>query len=384
MLAPRTMADPSPPSIRVGDEFVVHALRIAHGGHCIAHHEGRTVFVRHTLPGEQVRVRVTDVSRKIVRADAFEILQPSEDRVVAPCRWAGPDACGGCDFQHVRIATQRALKTEVLNTSLVRFGGVAPDDPVVSTATVEELPGFSDGLRWRSRITWSTDDSGRTGLRKYRSHEVVPVDHCLIADAQIDQPQGQVHARHTRKVRHRTWVMPRDTFWQVHPALPEALVDTMLTFGQPQLQERWWDLYAGAGLLAAFLGEAVGPGGAVDAVEDDSGAVALAVTSLADLPWVTPQRADVRRWLRSQEPKGGVDGIVLDPPRSGAGPELMAALVARRPQRIVYVACDPVALARDVRAAGEAGFSLTRIRAFDAFPMTHHFETVALLEPRRT
>ncbi len=370
--------------LRVGQEVEVDVLRVAHGGHCIAHFGGRTLFVRHALPGERVLARITQVSRKIVRADAIRVLWPSPSRVEAPCRWAAPGACGGCDLQHVLPAAQRDWKTEVLRSSLARFAGLDPELPPVGTCSVEQLPGSADGLHWMTRVRWATAADGTRGLRGHRSHEVVPVDHCLIAEERIDSPDTHAAPTTVRQVRHRRWEVPAPVFWQVHHALPEALVGEVLDQGRPEAGETWWDLFSGAGLMAAFLGEAVGAGGAVVAVESDAAAVGCGEEALADLPMVQFVRADVDAWIHDR-PSGDATsapaGIVVDPPRSGAGEGLMCRLLAVRPSRLVYVACDPVALARDARVAMTCGYRLERLRAFDAFPMTHHFESVALFVP---
>ena len=147
---------------------------VAHGGHCVARHEGRVVFVRHTLPGERVVVRVTeDRHPGFCRADAIEILEASPDRVERPCPYSGPGRCGGCDWQHVDPAAQRALKAAVVREQLARLAGL-PDVDV----TVEELPGGP--LRWRSRARFAVDRSGAAGLRRHRSHDVVVLDDCPI------------------------------------------------------------------------------------------------------------------------------------------------------------------------------------------------------------
>lgn len=372
------------PDLRVGHEVEVDVLRIAHGGHCIAHVDGRTLFVRHALPGERVVARITQVSRKIVRADAIRVLRPSASRVEAPCRWAGPGACGGCDLQHVLPAAQCDWKTEVLRSSLARFAGLDPALPPVGTCSVEPLPGRTDGLRWMTRVRWATAADGTRGLHGHRSHDIVPVDHCLIAEEQIDSPDTRGASARMREVRHRRWQVPPSVFWQVHHALPEALVGEVLDQGGPEPGETWWDLFSGAGLIAAFLGEAVGAGGSVVAVESDAAAVRCGEKALVDLPMVQFVRADVGAWVRDRpsiDPTSAPAGIVVDPPRSGAGEELMGRLLALRPSRLVYVACDPVALARDARVAMACGYRLERLRAFDAFPMTHHFESIALFVP---
>ncbi len=366
-------------TLRSGDEFTVEVKGMAHGGHAIAHHAGRTLLVRHAIPGERVRVRVTEASRKVVRADAIEVLEPSPLRVAPPCRFAGPGACGGCDFQHIALGAQRSFKEEVLRSSLIRFGGLGQHEVDRLDTRVHALPGRPDGLRWMTRVGWAQDATGNRGLRRHRSHDVVPIDHCLLAPAEIDSPSTPIPAAASeRRVRDRTWDVTG--FWQVHPALPEALVDAVLQAGAVQPGESWWDLYSGAGLFAAFLGESVGPSGAVLAVESAAASVSSGRRALADLPQVSWIQADVATWIDGGD-HAAPDGVVLDPPRSGAGEAVIDALTSAGIPRVVYVACDPVALGRDLRVAAANGYAVESLRAFDAFPMTHHFETVAHLTP---
>jgi tRNA/tmRNA/rRNA uracil-C5-methylase (TrmA/RlmC/RlmD family) len=158
----------------VGTEFEVTVGPVAHGGHFVARHEGRVVFVRHTLPGERVVVRVTeDRHAGYCRADAIEVREASPHRIERPCPYSGPGRCGGCDWQHVAPEEQRRLKAAVVREQLGRLAGL--DDVAV---TVEELPGGP--LRWRSRARFAVDRSGAPGLRRHRSHDVVVLGDCPI------------------------------------------------------------------------------------------------------------------------------------------------------------------------------------------------------------
>ena len=145
----RAGSRPAKTPVHVGDEAIVDIGPIAHGGHFIAHLSGHTVFVRHALPGERARISITDVSSKIVRADAVEILEPSPDRVPAPCAWARPGGCGGCDFQHVERSAQLALKGQVVRDALERHAGLPGID-----VRVEALDDDGSGLHWRTRVMW--------------------------------------------------------------------------------------------------------------------------------------------------------------------------------------------------------------------------------------
>src|SRR3954471_499107 len=162
-----------------GTDFEVTVGPVAHGGHCVARHEGRVVFVRHTLPGERVVVRVTeDRHPGFCRADAIEVLEASPARIDRPCPYSGPGRCGGCDWQHVDPAEQRRLKAAVVGEQLARLGGTDADDPLLRDLVVEELPGGP--LRWRSRARFAVDRTGAPGLRRHRSHDVVVLDDCPI------------------------------------------------------------------------------------------------------------------------------------------------------------------------------------------------------------
>ena len=248
---------------------------VAHGGHCVLRQEdGPVVFVRHTLPGERVVVEITEGAEgdRFWRGDAVEVLEASPDRVEAPCRFAGPGLCGGCDLQHVRLPAQRALKAGVVREQMVRLAGLEVD------VEVEAVPGDVDGLRWRTRQRYVDLGDGRRGMRQHRSHEVVEIDDCLI------DGRGRVSEAELHTVRGVEFSVAPGGFWQVHPGAAEVLVETVLAGLEPQSGDRVLDLYAGVGLFARFVGEAVGRSGAVGLVEGDRTAVSHARTNLATLP----------------------------------------------------------------------------------------------------
>jgi len=364
---------------------------VAHGGHCVARHDGRVVFVRHALPGERVRAVVDeDTGGGFCRADAVAVLAASPDRVAAPCTWARAGGCGGCDLQHVAPPAQRGWKAQVLAEQLRRLAGVHRD------VEVEELPGGP--LGWRTRVRLAVDDEGRAGLRAHRSHDVLAVADCPLAPPGALAPVlgqrfapgevevvvdagGAVHAGDdepvTVRAAGREWRLSPGVFWQVHPALPEVLAQVVGEWATAPRGGTAWDLYGGVGLFAAVLAEQVGPDGSVTVVESARAAVDDGRAALADLPQVGWRVGRVEKVLVGLP--GPPDVVVADPPRKGLGRAVVDALAAHGPERVVYVACDPAALARDVAFFAERGYTLAELRAFDAFPMTHHMECVALL-----
>lgn len=370
------------PAFAVGDRVEATIGPVAHGGHMVARvpsgDASVVVFVRHALPGERVVVEITDVAKRFFRGDAVEVLEASPDRVPAPCVLAHPGGCGGCDFQHASLPAQRTLKAAVVAEQLKRLAGLDVD------VRVEQVPGSDDGLRWRSRMQYVGLPNGDYGLRKNHSHEVVTVHDCLIAapDARVvlvgQPPEGDTI---TETVRDRAFDVAGDGFWQVHPGAPETLVRTVLEMLDPKPGERAMDLYAGVGLFSAFLAEAVTATGSVISVEGDRRASDLAKGNLRDLRQVKTKAGRVDRVLKELDTMADV--VVLDPPREGARKDVVSAVVDLAPRAIAYVACDPAALARDLGYFAERGYSLTSLRAFDLFPMTHHVECVALIERAR-
>ncbi|MDZ5661972.1 RsmD family RNA methyltransferase [Nocardioides sp. S-58] len=387
---------------RVGERFEAEVGPVAHGGHCVARlpePESRVVFVRHAIPGERVVLEVTEGTDgdRFWRADAVEVVESSPHRVVPPCPYAGPGLCGGCDFQHVALPAQRDLKTTVVREQLVRLGRLDPASELVSGLQVEAVPVAGrpdDGLRWRTRQRYAVLPDGRPAMRGHRSHHLVPVDDCLIAveearprpgvepGRQGEWSPGEPEAMTSHDVTIGSSTVPfsvdSDGFWQVHPEAPGALVGAVLDLLRPAPGERALDLYAGVGLFARFVGEATAA--RVVAVEADRTACQHARANLAGLERAAVECGPTDKVLRAglDEP---FDLVVLDPPREGAKRIVVEQVVDRRPRAVAYVACDPAALGRDVAIFAEHGYALTAIRAFDLFPMTHHVECVALLEP---
>lgn len=386
---------------------------VAHGGHCVARmDDGRVVFVRHTLPGERVRVRVTETGPKFWRADAVEVLDPSPDRVPSVWPQAGPGGVGGGELAHVRLDAQRAWKSAVLTEQLARLARIDREVPV------EGMAG-DDGLGWRTRVSFVADAEGRLGMRRFRSHDVVALESMplmseelaalglldrrwpagavvdavapaggdtpvVLVDGQpFDLRRGRVDPRPNARNAVREVVgdwqyrVAAAGFWQVHRQAPGTLVDAVLS-GAGEARTVL-DLFSGAGLFSLPLADRVGESGRVIAVEGDARAVKDARRNAHDRPQIELHQGDVAQVLGSLGSAGAVDAVVLDPPRVGAGREVVRSVAALAPARIVYVACDPAALARDVAYLVDEGYTLGDVRGYDLFPMTHHVEAVAVL-----
>lgn len=408
-----------------GDVLELTIGEAVHGGWCVARPDdaggpgeraGLVIFVRHALPGERVRAVITQTTAKFARADAAEIIVAAPERVSPPCPQARPGGCGGCDWQHASLPAQRAFKALIIGQQLRRIAGLERE------VTVEALPGDAGGLGWRTRVRFAVGKDGAAGLYKHRSHELVRVGDCLIAHPlvteagvtrkqwrgarSVDVAVAPVSAERailvqgggrpesgqrflTQRAAGRDWRVAAAGFWQVHPGAADVLTEAVLAALAPAPGETAVDLFCGAGLFAGVLAQAVGPGGTVIAVEQDAAAVRDARHNLRLTPWARVHRGDATQVL-GQIGLAGAAIVVLDPPRTGLDRALIEVLcgspaagqgAAAGLRRIAYVSCDPATLARDVAVFMRHGWQLDGLRAFDAFPMTHHVECLATLTP---
>ena len=366
----------------------LHIDSLAHGGAGVGRHQGQVAFCPGGVPGDTVDARVTaDRGRFLeVAVEALEVVSPL--RVDPSCPVFG--RCGGCDWQMIDLAGQRAAKADIVRSQLRHLGGI--DDP-----PVDDTLGVGPGFRYRNRIDLRVSE-GRPALFEVGSHRPVAVEDCplvvepigeriarldpgpevdrvtirasIATGEVVEMPrrrgrweQGRLH----EIVAGRRFQVTDRAFFQVNTAGAAALVELVsrLAVGAGEIL---LDGYAGGGLFAATVGARAGR---VVAVESDRRAV-------EDLRANVPGAEIVARPFESFAPPR-VDVAVVDPPRSGLGRAGVDTVVAARPGRLAYVSCDPASLARDLRMLVERGFRLETVTPVDMFPQTHHVEAVALL-----
>ena len=381
--------------------------KVAHGGIFVARHEGRVVFVSHVLPGEKATVKVfEDAGKGFCRAEPVKILEASSDRVTHFWKEAGVGGAGGAEFGHINLKRQRELKADVLEEALERFSGLK------KRVEVEAAPGDDEnnGLAYRTRVQLHVDEAGNVGPYRERSHEVVRVKKLPLAVEDIQELEfqnrnyqsvskievsasstGQVQWQIDKKLQGderlieraggRTFRISGGGFWQVHKRAPEVLTSAVNDFVAAagiDLAANNLDLYGGVGLFTGTLAAKFGSELKMTTVESFRQATDDAALNLRDLSNVTAVCEPVERFLNKHKDEKGDATIVLDPPRAGAGAKVIEKLIALKPKHIVYIACDPIALARDLKPLLEE-FDLAGIRAFDLFPHTHHVEVIASL-----
>lgn len=385
-------------------ELTLVAEAPANGGSCVARHDGRVIFVRYALPGERVRARITAERGSYWHAETVEVLEPADGRVPSLCPIAGVDGAGCCDLAFADPAVARGLKGEVVSNQLARLGGH-------QWQGAAEPLGDDGATGWRSRVRLEVGADGRAGFHRYHSAELVtdlrcgqlpagmikglaeqtwrPGDHLhvvadddgvrhVVATGRGHRPnvvEGDYHA--TQWVGRRRWQVPVTSFWQAHRRAAALYSDLVAQWAQAGAGMTAWDLYGGAGIFAAALAEAVGESGKVISADTSRAATGAARVALADLPQVSVRTDSVRRVLA--DAPTGADVAVLDPPRAGAGREVIEALAAAGVPRIVHIGCEAASFARDIGLYRDHGYGVEQIRVFDAFPLTHHVECVALL-----
>ena len=390
--------------LEVGQVIELVIGPVAHGGHFVARHNGQVIFVRHGITNELVKIKITAVSSKIAHADVIEVLTAAPSRVSAPCQYAGK--CGGCDFQHIDLATQRKLKAEIIKEQFMRIGKIDLSLPGFNLEVIEVEP--SDGLHWRTRMDFAVSPDGKIGFFGARSNEVVEISQCLIADERMNVSELAARSwksdarvevavsstsevsvmRSGRSISGPTQIVEQvggnsfkispEAFWQSHKSAPVTLVKAALAQLGVKSNDHVCDLYSGVGLFAAAILKELGEQGFITLIESDKSAVAdsrrvfLNKSNVKILQGLVAQQLPIVK---------RADLILLDPPRTGAGEVVIKQLIKLKPRKIVYVACDPAALARDSKTLIDAGYKLDHISAYDLFPMTQHIECVAGFSP---
>ncbi len=421
-----------------GDDVELEITNVAHGGVFVARFEGRVVFVPDTMPGERIRARITDtIHDRFWRADAVSVIEAAPER--QPHLWSAASIerppsrrAGGAEFGHIRLDHQRELKRRVIVDSLARMAKIDRDVTVEPAgAAVEGVEAESaDGSGWRTRVRLQVNPDGAFGPFASRSHHVVEVDdlplatarvadstpfgqrfpgaesidvvattggtaHVLVNDAPVKRGRRSIRPRHRpmpvrERVGEREFQLDAHGFWQVHRLAAATLTEAVQSAVDEALfdpRAANLDLYGGVGLLAAALGDRFGSTVRITSVEGDETATDYAAENLSEWIGASAVTERVERFVSTlaadaspaERSRLKAATVILDPPRSGAGRAVVDAIAELSPAQVVYVACDPVALARDLATFAGHGYELGALRAFDLFPNTHHVEAVATL-----
>lgn len=388
------------PQLLVGDAVELALTDVAHGGKAVGRAHGRVVFVPFGITDERVEARLTRLRKKFAEAEITRIVQPSTDRVSPECPYFG--TCGGCQFQHIAYSRQLELKRKVVSDTLERVGGFTglPVHPTIASP----LP-----YGYRNHTRFLVGPDGSLGYADWRENRFLRVDTCPIAHPEIDRalagmqgrgrPGEHVRVRYSETTGECSIVAPSapdssdqpitltyellghafqvspDSFFQANTRQAETLIRAVLEQLGAVEGKRVLDVYCGVGLYTRFIAERAGE---TVGIEESPSAVADALVNLAGLP-AQVLEGGAERLL--PELPGRFEGVVLNPPRTGCAPAVLRALLAKQPERIVYVSCDPATLARDLKTLCAPGrYAVTNVQPIDMFPQTYHIEAVVTLQ----
>ena len=363
--------------------------KIAAGGAGLARIDGKTAFIERAAAGETILCRISAVHNSYVQAELLEIIEASPDRVQPACAFYGK--CGGCNLQHLNYDAQLAAKTAILKEAFIRIGRFDPPQPIV-------VP--SEPWEYRNRMQFHYDESGvYWGLKARKSHEIIPVSDCPIADPVI---RALMHKQYTMPGKNRFSVYARNglilsentvsrgkiailgrdicldatMFFQSNAAMLEKLIIDLKKIAEScNTNLPMADIYCGVGTFAAFIGELFPH---VDLVEEHKAALALARENLSQHVSAAFYAQTCEQWIQKNPLYCGF--MIADPPRQGFKPDLARKLAQDGPPVLAYISCDPATLARDSKILLEGDYSLNEVRFYDFYPQTSHIESLAIFK----
>jgi len=389
----------------IGKEATVVIDDLAYGGAGVGRLDGLAVFVRGALPGETVRVQLSEVRKRYAKGVVAEVLEAAPERVLPACPLAAQ--CPGCVYQHLSYAAEVQAKQRQCRELLVRLGGLQAL-PEIALIPAPEESGY------RNKVILHVDAQGRTGYVGHDHQTILPVADCPLAVAPIRTAMGSVAAqagaypqgdtltfrwtpadgvRHwqgqaapsawlTEEVAGQCWQVPAGAFWQVNvPATPllRAEVVRMVAACRPK---NLMDLYCGSGFFSLALAPQVEYVLGVEWVGEAVRAARHNALRQKQQNAVFAQGDAGRIYPEAQAKVSGHETMVLvDPPRSGLSVRLREALLRPDgPRQILYVSCAADTLARDCRMLCAQSYGIREITVLDMFPRTAHFESLVLLE----
>ncbi|WP_258313481.1 23S rRNA (uracil(1939)-C(5))-methyltransferase RlmD [Paenibacillus sp. tmac-D7] len=454
------------------EDYIAEIVGLGHDGEGVGRVNGFTLFVQGALPGEKVRVKVVKLKKQYGYAKLLDILEPSADRVDAPCPIY--KQCGGCQLQHMSYEAQLRWKRQLVADNLERIGKLAvagPGDAAGEGILVHPTIGMDDPWRYRNKAQVPIGHGGPdmeggliAGFYAQGSHRIIDMEACLIQHEQNDdvvravkrvagelgiraynEETGRGMLRHVvarygfntgeimvvlitngESIPHRDelvglireavpgvtsicqnvntqqtnvifgdrtlvlwgrdviydtigdvrFAISARSFYQVNPVQTEVLYRKALDFAALTGEEVVIDAYCGIGTISLFLAQRARNVYGVEIVGEaiDDARANAALNGIRNVQFETGAAEVVIPAWRQQ----GIapDVIVVDPPRKGCDAALLETILEMRPERVVYVSCNPSTLARDLRVLEDGGYRTVEVQPVDMFPHTVHVECV--------
>ncbi len=395
---------------KTGDQVETTVEKIAFGGEGVGRIGGWVLFVPFAAEGDKLRVRITSVKKNYGRGVISEILSPSPFRVHPRCSHFA--RCGGCHYQHISYDRQLLIKRTQVLDAFERIGRLA-------SAPVHQCIACEPRYHYRGKAEFHAGfERGRPvlGFMTPAGSRPIDIDRCEILDDSINRAYSEFRARVqeeklrpsreelvfwsdqdsgspkecpkkesgapkmvSRQAKGRTFLVPYSGFFQANLRLIDSLVDTVMNCGQPGEKETVVDCFSGSGLFSLFAADRCCRVYGVEIDPDAVGCAALNARAAGSSNAIF--EAGPVETVLSKFKKEGVkpDLIIVDPPRTGCGQAVIAAIIDLSPERLVYVSCDPGTQARDIARLVQSGFCLDRVQPIDMFPQTKHIEIVASL-----
>lgn len=408
-------------AVRVGDILTLSIEKLVHGGLGFSHYGTRACFVANAIPGETAAVRIERVHAHYLSGTAVDVISASLYRVQPRCSFVV--VCGGCHWQHISYEHQLFWKAHIVRESIARIAGIRDSDVPLPLPCPEPF-------HYRTRAVMQVSGQ-EIGYFKEKTHELVPVADCPVLALPLSRAIGvcrrtlhdtpafaqALKRLHILLIRHTGAVLvlagrspkgsgkyilledslelapfdgdahedvegllfKRDTenFYQINDQQNRALIRLVIEYSAPVPGDEILELYCGSGNFSLFLGSA---GASVIGVESNASAVAEARDNAA-MNGITSCRfvcSDVAR-LDPSFFRKRYRAVLINPPRTGCPQHVLAQIGDARPERIVYVSCNPSTLGRDIKELCSRGYKLERIQPVDLFPQTWHVETVVRL-----
>jgi len=384
-------------SPQASSEILVKIEKIVSGGLGLARHEGRVIFVPFAAPGDFLKVRITSQEKNFATAEIVEIVESGSGRQTPPCPYYG--RCGGCNLQHLETSVQLVQKDSIVHDNLMRLFAKKCGREAEVEAALRPIKPSPKSWRYRNRIQ-PNYDQGRLGFYERSSHHLIDIQDCLIAEESLGQAlasvkkeliekkstAGRLEIRINQDLKTETFMMEDSPegfgFAQVNRYQNEELIASVLSLASPNEHSRIFDLYGGSGNFTFPLSEKFNhPLISVELSTKLAKKMKAEIEKHRKQKQILSIAADVELYLKRTELKKD-DVVLLDPPRIGASELTMRSLAFAGPKQIIYISCDPAALARDLerfyRFCGESQkrYKITQIQPFEMFPQTDHIETI--------
>lgn len=409
-------------SDKAAPTYEVTIEKLVYGGSGFARHEGKVVFVPYAAPGDRLRVRTVEEKKTYRRAAITEMLQPGSGRMPPQCRHFAQ--CGGCDWQHLEYSAQVAAKQQILEELFHHRFPQTRQLPILMRPCPQPF-----GYRSRARVQLrGCGPEATVGFFRSGSHSVEDVEHCPLFRPSLNEALGALRRFKAsdrdgasqevdlacseedgawatepsaanlnrglstpiesggrevllkRRIGDHLYAVTASVFFQANDYMVAGLIDGVMEYADSAGSAAALDLFSGVGLFTLPLARRFQK---VVAVESSQPSCRLceANASAAGMQGIQIQCADVARWMQQAGAAGlrQWDLIVLDPPRTGTGPNVMESILRWSPPAVIYVSCDPQTLVRDLARITPQAYRIDRIQGLDMFPQTYHFETIVKL-----